>query len=108
MAEHLRAGAAAWMEHPARALWAPRAPTSFRWPPLAAVASAQCAATCVFDQCEHQAPDSGPASFGGGPTCIVSIRMPTLYDELRNAPGQVKCPHGPGAHRSLLGGDGQG
>eukprot|EP00959_Pyramimonas_sp_CCMP1952_P122692 2564606-Pyramimonas_sp.AAC.1 len=108
MAEHLRAGTGAWLEHPAPAVWAPRAPTSFRWPPLVALSSAPCAATTVFDQCEHQASDIDPASVGRAPTCVVSLRMPGLHNALHCTPGQGKCSHGPRAHVCLLGKDASG
>ena len=103
LAEHLRAGTGGWLEHPAPPTWAPKAPSSFLWRPVQALAAAPCAATTIFDQCEHQDCSLCPSSFGRAPTCMLSIRMPSLPAMLRATPGEGRCSHGAGVHTTLLG-----
>ena len=94
------AGTSGWIEHPAPAWWRAKAPTSFMWPPLRAIASSPISSTTDFDQCCFR--DGPPAEYGRAPTRIVAHRMPSLHGALI-AINHGKCPHPKKSHATLIG-----
>ena len=98
-------GTSAWMEHPIPAHWEPRAPPSWDWRPLMALAASPAVSTIDIDQCQFQPSDRPLGEFGQAPTRIMSLRLPSLPGLLQSRPNRGKCNHPRGAHRTLLGKD---
>ncbi len=101
MLECALSGGAAWMEHPAPAVWEPGAVPSWATAPLECLRRAPGVAFTSFDQCEH-------GQSARAPTVILSAGMASLPGLLLATPGGGKCSHPRGTHRRLLGVDATG
>ena len=100
---HLVTGTSAWMEHPIPAHWEPRAPPSWDWRPLLALAASPAVSPMDIDQCQFQPPDRPLSEFGQAPTRIMALRLPSLRGLFQARPNAAKCNHPRGSHRTLLG-----